>query len=206
MIGRSRAQISAFSVPQYIKSCPWPSHHASFWRLAIWSMDGINHHSSIHSWSAKIGWIHQNLRWLSSGRRVSLDASIGIKTIWLWNKSEAFTVYNIVSVTEIDLHVQWYDDWCTIEWMRMIIIMCSVLKHLSLDLFQRYLAQLTLLWTMQSHNLSNSPGTWQMSCLLSILMHTSTGNQAFFSTSAYLYFLIQCCLLLRQCFYDKTVR
>ena len=35
MVGRSKAQI--FSFPQCIKCIPCPSHHASFWRLAIWS-------------------------------------------------------------------------------------------------------------------------------------------------------------------------
>ena len=39
MVGRSRAQISSFSFPQCIKCSPCPSHHASFWRLAIWSID-----------------------------------------------------------------------------------------------------------------------------------------------------------------------
>ena len=38
MVGRSRVQISSFSFPRCIKCTPRPSHHASFWRLAIWSI------------------------------------------------------------------------------------------------------------------------------------------------------------------------
>ena len=38
MMGRSRAQISSFSFPQCIKCIHCPSHHTSFWKLAIWSI------------------------------------------------------------------------------------------------------------------------------------------------------------------------